>query len=132
MQSNKLFDEQCIELHTNFFIIYIYRILPDLKEWICCNGIMEANVSTWNKLMDMYFNRQNKNILEYLTCSENSDILINFMNTSASNNDTIQYNDFIIKDNDYYEMIRNIIQKHSDNVAVLDYILENLEKITPR
>lgn len=83
---------------------------------------MEANTSTWNKLMDMYLITQDKNILDYLTCSENYDILINFINISNSN-------DFIIHKRDYYDILSSIIQKHSDNDAVLDYMLANLEKI---
>lgn len=93
-----------------------------------CNGIKEANVSTWNKLMDIYLSNQNKNtrILEYLTCSENSDILINFMKINTSNNFIIQKNE------DYYDFISYIIQKHSDNIAIMDYILKNSNKVIPR
>jgi len=83
---------------------------------------MEANASIWNKLMDVYLITQDKNILDYLTCSENYDILINFINISNSNN-------FIIQKRDYYNILSSIIQKHSDNDAVLDYMLANLEKI---
>jgi len=84
-----------------------------------CNGIMEANASTWNKLMDTYFVDQDKTILEYLTCSENPDILINFINISVSN-DLIAQN--------YQDIISNIILKHSDNDVLLDYMLANLTR----
>jgi len=84
-----------------------------------CNGIMEANASTWNKLMDTYFVNQDKTILEYLTCSEDPDILINFINISVSN-------DLIVQN--YQDIISNIIVKHSDNDAFLDYMLANLTR----
>lgn len=86
---------------------------------------MEANASTWNKLMDIYFIDQDANILEYLTCSENPDILINFINTSLTN-------DLIMRNNGYYDIFSNIIQKHSDNDAVLEYWLANFKEIIPR
>jgi len=79
-----------------------------------CNGIMEANASTWNKLMDTYFVDQDKTILEYLTCSEDPDILINFINISVSNDLLVQ---------NYQDIISNIIMKHSDNDVLLDYML---------
>ncbi|XP_011860077.1 PREDICTED: aminopeptidase N-like, partial [Vollenhovia emeryi] len=105
-----------------------HKVPSDLTEWMYCNGIKGANVSTWNKLMDVYLTNQDlerereREILEYLTCSENPDIIINFINTSVSNYSA----------DDYYDIITNIVDKHSDNDAVLDYMLANLEEITPK
>ncbi|KAL0111108.1 hypothetical protein PUN28_012806 [Cardiocondyla obscurior] len=101
-----------------------YRVPSDLKHWTYCNGIKEANISTWNKLMDMYLINHNADILEYLTCSENPDILISFINKSALNDSIIQKN--------YYSIISSIIQYHSEKDAVLNYMLENLKIITPK
>jgi len=89
--------------------------------------MMQANKTTWNKLRDTYFINHDENILDYLTCSEDPDILINFINTSVSN----EINNHL-QNNHYYNIIQNIIQEHSDNDAVLNYILINLEKISPR
>lgn len=87
---------------------------------------MKANASTWNKLLDIGLIKQDKSIIEYLTCSENPDILINFMNKSASNDLKLPgYNG-------YLDIISLIVQKHSDNDVILDYMLANLEKITAR
>ncbi|KAL6262284.1 hypothetical protein P5V15_007378 [Pogonomyrmex californicus] len=105
-----------------------HKISTELRDWMFCNGMMEANVSTWNKFRNIYIIKQNKSIdisliLEYLTCSENLDILINLLNETL--NDVINKN--------YYQMIlSNIIQKHSNNDALLDYILANLDEIVPR
>lgn len=87
---------------------------------------MKANASTWNKLLDIGLIKEDKNIIEYLTCSENPDILINFMNKSVSNE--IKLPGY----NGYLDIISLIIQKHSDNDVILDYMLANLEKITAR
>ncbi|KAG5311631.1 AMPN Aminopeptidase, partial [Acromyrmex insinuator] len=95
-----------------------HRISTNLKEWIYCNGMMQANKTTWNKLRDIYFINQDKNILDYLTCSEDPDILINFINTSVSNEIINNH----LRNNHYYNIIQNIIQEHSDNDA---HIKEN-------
>ncbi|XP_011865488.1 PREDICTED: uncharacterized protein LOC105560735 [Vollenhovia emeryi] len=99
-----------------------HKVPLDLTKWMYCNGIKGANVSTWNKVMDVYLINQDSDILGYLACSENPDIIINFINTSVSNYST----------DDYYSIITNIADKHSDNDAVLDYMLANLEEITPK
>lgn len=91
-----------------------------------CNGLMKANASTWNKLLDIALIKEDKSIIEYLTCSENPDILINFMNKSVSNDLKLP------GCNDYLDIISLIVQKHSDNDVILDYMLANLEKITTR
>lgn len=100
-----------------------HRVSADFKEWMFCNGIMEANASTWNELKDMYYVNNDEDTLEYLGCSENSNILIDFVNTSVSDDLIMEHQN---------EIISNIIQKHSDNDEVLDYMLENLQEITPK
>lgn len=84
---------------------------------------MEANASAWNKLLSIYINKSNKEALQYLACSENPDILINFMNISTSNNS-------IIQDEDNSIVYSSIITKHADNSAIIDHVLANLEKIS--
>jgi len=100
-----------------------HRPPPNLQEWTYCDGMMKANASTWNKFMDTYFIKQDQDVLEYLTCSENPNILINFLNKSA-------LNDLIIQNNVYSVICSNIIMKHSNNDVVLDYMLTNVEEIT--
>lgn len=101
------------------------RVSPNLREWTYCNGLMEANASTWNKLLGIYVNKSNKEALKYLACSENPDILINFINISTSNNS-------IIQDEDHNIIHSSIITKHADNNVIVDYVLANLEKIVSR
>nr|XP_012230690.1 PREDICTED: uncharacterized protein LOC105677005 [Linepithema humile] len=99
----------------------IHKVSPNLKEWVYCNGIMEANETIWNKLMDVYVNKSDEDILDYLACSENPDILIKFLNISASH-------DSIIKNKHYKDAYGSILQKHANNDLVLDYVLMNLNK----
>jgi len=81
---------------------------------------MEA--STLNKLYDIYINKSDEEALMYLVCSENPDIIINFLNISISKN----------TDFDYYAIYTSIIKKHARNNVVMDYVLTNYKKIIPR
>lgn len=102
-----------------------YRVSPNLKKWTYCMGIMEANSSTWNKLLDTYIMEpKNTDILNYLSCSEDSDIIINFLNISE--------NSSAIGDKGYYKIFDEIVRKHANKDSVLDYILENWEKAVIR
>ncbi|XP_025986454.1 glutamyl aminopeptidase [Solenopsis invicta] len=100
------------------------RMSWEFKDWIYNYGIMEANASTWNKLMDTYLTNQDRDILDYLISSEDPDILINFINTSISNDS--------IETAEYDYIILNIVNKHLDKNAVFDYIFANYEKIMNR
>lgn len=71
--------------------------------------------------MDVYVNKSDADILSYLACSENPDILIKFLNTSASPNS-------IIKKEHYFQAYGSILQKHADKDLVLDYVLTNLNE----
>jgi len=104
------------------------RVSPNLKEWTYCNGLMEANAITWNKLYDIYVNKSDENSLTYLICSENPDIIINFLNMSTPKN---QYSISIL-DFQYDEIYYHIIIKHAKNNVVIDYILTNFKITMPR
>lgn len=99
-----------------------YRVSPNLKEWTYCNGLMEANAYTWNKLYDMYVNKLDENAWTSLFCSENPNIIINFLHICMSENTDLVY----------YKIYANIIHKHAKNNVIIDYVLTNFEKITPR
>ncbi|XP_025265835.1 aminopeptidase N-like [Camponotus floridanus] len=114
-----------VKLNEHFADPKTYKVPPNLKEWVYCNGLMEANVFTWNKLFDIYINETDEEALMYLVCSENPDIIINLLKISISNNSIIQIED-------YYVIYSFIIEKHAKNNVVIDYILTNLEKIISR
>lgn len=84
---------------------------------------MEANASTWNKLLSIYINKSNKKALKYLACSENPEIIINFLNISIANNSIIQDKDIAYS---------SIIRKHATNNVIINYILTNLKQIISR
>jgi len=85
---------------------------------------MTANRTTWDKTMNLYMQKRDKNLLEYLACSEDSDIIINYLNIIASNNLTL-------KNKDRISTFKSVVIKHARNNPVLDYMLQNLERIKP-
>lgn len=100
--------------------------MPNLKEWIFCNGIMDTNSSAWNNLMDIYAkNPTETTILQYLSCSENPGIIIDYLKIAATNNT-------IIDDNDYYAIYNAVVEKHANKDLILDYLLANLKQVTFR
>ncbi|XP_014472137.1 PREDICTED: aminopeptidase N-like [Dinoponera quadriceps] len=99
------------------------KVPPNLKEWTFCNGIMDANLSTWNNVMDIY--AENRFISQYLSCSENPEIIIDYMKIAATNNT-------IINDGDYYMIYNDVVEKHANKDLIYNYLLANLEQATSR
>ncbi|XP_025264386.1 aminopeptidase N-like, partial [Camponotus floridanus] len=105
-----------------------HKVPVNLKEWTYCNGLMEANVSIWNKLYNIYINKLNEEILMYLTCSENPDNIINVLDIFISR----YSNSSRLQNGYYYGIYSSIIRQHAKNNAVIHYILTNFKKIIPR
>ncbi|XP_011630808.1 aminopeptidase N-like [Pogonomyrmex barbatus] len=95
------------------------------QRWTYCSGSMIADKATWNRLLNLYMQKRNKDLLEFLACSENSDIIIDYLNIISSENSTLQ-------DKEHNLAFQFIVIKHSCNNAVLDYILENFERVKPK
>lgn len=85
---------------------------------------MIANKTTWNKVKALFIQEHDEKLLEFLACSENSDIIFNYLDFISSNNSTLpnKYRTFALK---------SIIFKHARNNLVLDYMLRNFERIKP-
>lgn len=81
-----------------------------------------ANITIWNKVMDLYLQKHSIIFLEFLVCSENPNIIINYLNIIPSN-------DLIILEIDRDFALTSILSKHASNNLILDYILENFEQI---
>ncbi|KAG5346782.1 AMPN Aminopeptidase, partial [Acromyrmex charruanus] len=101
-----------------------HKILPWWEDWTFCKGLIKANDSIWMKMLDISKKEHNKKILEYLTCSENSNIIQIYLN-KITDNVTLEINDSV-------NIFLRIIAKHAKNIEILKYILENFEKIKPR
>ncbi|XP_077274395.1 aminopeptidase N-like [Temnothorax americanus] len=96
------------------------------QDWTYCFGLAVANKTTWDKMMKRYqITAPNDNLLKYLNCAENPDIIINYLNITASDTK-------LFKDLDQIFIFNLILEKHARNDLVLDYILANLDDIKPR
>ncbi|TGZ53201.1 hypothetical protein DBV15_01540 [Temnothorax longispinosus] len=103
-----------------------HKLLPGWKKWTYCNGLLIANETV---LMSVYYiyakeirsKRDTKISLEFLTCSKHF-----YMNSITMFEDIRE------------ETINNInffhynVAKHAKDNSVLDYILENWEKVKPK
>ncbi|XP_025268278.1 aminopeptidase N [Camponotus floridanus] len=113
-----------VKLNEYFADPTTHKVSPNLKKWMYCNGFMEANASILNKLYDKFVNKPDEEVLMFLICSDNTDIIINFLNISISNN--------LTKIDAYYIIYSSIIKKHAKNNIVIDYILTNFKELFPR
>ncbi|XP_011876025.1 PREDICTED: leucyl-cystinyl aminopeptidase-like isoform X2 [Vollenhovia emeryi] len=98
------------------------KISPWWQKWVYCSGLMAANITTWNRVMDLYLQKPDRKFLEYLACSEDPDVIINYLNIIASKN-------LITIDIDRDLALTCILNRHASNNLVLDYVLENFEQM---
>ncbi|XP_011871822.1 PREDICTED: aminopeptidase N-like [Vollenhovia emeryi] len=93
--------------------------------WMYCFGLMTANEATWNKTMNLYIQKRDKSLLQHLACSEDSNIIINYLNIIVTNSIALRHEDYIFA-------LDSIIINHARNGQVLKYILTNFERVKPK
>nr|XP_012228379.1 PREDICTED: aminopeptidase N-like [Linepithema humile] len=107
-----------------------YKILPHWQEWIYCAGLMEADMTFWNKTFIFIKNlisiKDNQRLLEFLACVEDSEIIINYLNIWRTLPDSLvqTYGLDII----FY----SIVNKHARNDNVLNYIIDHFHELIPK
>ncbi|XP_011059823.1 PREDICTED: glutamyl aminopeptidase-like [Acromyrmex echinatior] len=105
-----------------------YKILRGEK-FMYCTGMMAANRTTWNKMFDIYVRRKlkedTKRLLMGLSCAENPNIIINYLNILA-------FNTSFFDNDDHAHVFKFILKRHSRNDKILKYILNNFEAIKPK
>jgi len=77
--------------------------------------------------MDLYLQAHKDLVLELLTCSENTEIIIDYLKILR----TMSENSVITRFQ-YVYTFDMIIDKYASNDMVLDYILENIDDVKPR
>ncbi|XP_029174768.1 uncharacterized protein LOC114943354 [Nylanderia fulva] len=107
-----------------------HKLLPWWKEWTYCNGFMIINEKIiWQSVYDVGLNKSDTKFLEYLACSENTDVINNYLDN------LIYYYQYNYRKNYQYLFNSlfyiNIITKHAKNQITLQYILNNFQKIKP-
>ncbi|KYM94195.1 Aminopeptidase N [Cyphomyrmex costatus] len=105
--------------------------ISDEEEFMYCTGMMAANRTTWDKMLELYLNNDlkgeqaEKQILESLSCAEDPDIIINYLNILALN--TSLFHDY-----EHSLAFEHIVKKHAHNDTIRDYVLKNFKIIKPR
>ncbi|KAG5326559.1 AMPN Aminopeptidase, partial [Acromyrmex heyeri] len=95
-----------------------------------CTSMMTANRTTWDKMLELYLKhnlkeeKSGKQILESLSCAEDPDIIINYLNMAA-------WNTSLFSNIEYSFIFEYILEKHVRNDIILDYILKNFIIIKP-
>jgi len=113
-----------ISAYIYIFFTFYYRLI---SSWKICNGLKMANVSTWTRFMDLYLQAHKDLVLELLTCSENTEIIINYLQILRTMSDNTVITKF-----QYVYTFDMIVNKYASNDIVLDYILKNIDNVKPR
>ncbi|KYM93558.1 Aminopeptidase N [Cyphomyrmex costatus] len=114
-----------------------HKIPQEREEFMYCSGLMTANRTIWDKMLKLYLEksktsnktdlikqRSHKMLLNSLSCVEDPDIIINFLNILASNAS-------LFSDKEHSLAFRYILEKHARNNLILDYVLKNFDILKP-
>ncbi|XP_011058986.1 PREDICTED: aminopeptidase N-like isoform X1 [Acromyrmex echinatior] len=108
----------------------IYKI-RHWQKFVYCSGLMTANKATWDKMLKLYLKEKHqtekyqKKLLKSLSCAENPDIIINYLNITA-------FNTSLFHEKEHSLVFIYIIENHARNDLILDYVLNNFEIIKPK
>ncbi|XP_029176633.1 aminopeptidase N-like [Nylanderia fulva] len=101
-----------------------HRLLPWWKEWTYCNGLMiNINKTTWESVYDVGLEKSDTKFLEYLACTEDTNIIKNYLTYKNSTHQEYHY---------HLNSFLPIITKHAKNPTILLYILDNFFIIKPK
>ncbi|XP_024878936.1 aminopeptidase M1-like [Temnothorax curvispinosus] len=111
-----------VKLSEHFADPDTHKVPQWWQDWTYCFGLAVANRTTWDKMMALYQRTSDKKLWKILNCAEDPDIIINYLNITASNTT-------LFKDEQHALIFNLILQNHARNDLVLDYILANLNHI---
>ncbi|XP_015604744.1 aminopeptidase N-like [Cephus cinctus] len=98
-------------------------ISPDLKNWVFCGGLNNANATVWNMVLDLYAKSPSRSLIYYLGCSEHKEILTKYMSLATTENSTI------LKEH-ASDAFASIYDGSGDNINfALDYLIDNFDKL---
>ncbi|XP_012231866.2 aminopeptidase N-like [Linepithema humile] len=102
------------------------------KEWIYCKGLMAANIITWRKVWNVWNATSDNTILEYLTCSTNTNIIQFYLRLMRENKYENKFYISISKSRTS-AIFSLIVAKHAKIDAVLNMIFDlfkfNIKKL---
>ncbi|XP_025162751.1 glutamyl aminopeptidase-like isoform X1 [Harpegnathos saltator] len=90
------------------------------KDWVYCTGMSLANETISEMLFEKYKNTTDIEILRYLFCSDDAQIIVKYMDVMLSfiRQNMLSYNEVI-------KLYRVVLKKHIRKDDVLKYIVEN-------
>jgi hypothetical protein len=97
-----------------------------MKEWTFCNGLKLAGSQIWYQILDMWRAKRDKRILQLLACSEDPDIICNYLKLPMSDGNITK-----MKPVDHANSFLFIVARHARNDAVLKFILDNFPTVKP-
>ncbi|KYN22132.1 Voltage-dependent calcium channel subunit alpha-2/delta-4 [Trachymyrmex cornetzi] len=135
--------EAAIKLSEHLMNPNVYKFPQWMQKFMYCAGLMTANRTTWDKTLILYQHKNLKNekfknslkkyrmrekfvklLLRGLSCAEDPNIIINFLNITA-------FNPTLFNEKERYFAVLCILENHSRNNLILNYILNNFETIKP-
>lgn len=100
---------------------------------------MLADIDIWRKVLIRYRETQDQELLIYLTCTEQSKIIMSYMNLlyDIPTSDlfdlyTITPLPLKLNDEEFDEIYASILKRYGNNLLVIEYILRNFDKIKPK
>ncbi|XP_029162774.1 aminopeptidase N-like [Nylanderia fulva] len=102
-----------------------HKLLPWWQEWTYCNGLKTiTNKLTWQLVYNIGYKKSDTKFIEYLACSEFSDIITDYLSYKSF---TKQENQYLL--NSYFHIIT---QTANDLYILKYYILEDLWSTKPK
>lgn len=96
------------------------------KDWILCSGMMAIDKKVWQEILDHSIQYKSIELLNYLSCSEDSKIIVRYLNTILRSG---FFNQTTLPIERIY---RSTVKKHVKKDDVLRFVLKNYDKILER
>ncbi|XP_032687674.1 thyrotropin-releasing hormone-degrading ectoenzyme-like isoform X2 [Odontomachus brunneus] len=96
------------------------------KEWILCDGSKLENLDDWKIILNKSMIYNNTELLEYLSCTENTSIIIYYLNLM------LRTDYFSRLEQSMGPIFRKIVRKHVRKNIVLRYVVDNYRTIVSR
>ncbi|XP_071559280.1 glutamyl aminopeptidase-like isoform X2 [Temnothorax nylanderi] len=104
-------------------------LLPWWRKWTYCNGLAVADDVTLWHYMKTFIDKQDTKMFEFLACSKKP---IFILRTFIALIKSKPYNGYSLINKNYIDLFHYIVMRHARNDTILDYILNNWDKIKPK
>ncbi|XP_032687739.1 thyrotropin-releasing hormone-degrading ectoenzyme-like [Odontomachus brunneus] len=102
------------------------RIPAISKEWILCDGLKLDDLNVWKNILNKSIHYNNMELLEYLSCTENSSIILEYLTLM------LRSNYFSKLEQSMEPICRKIVKNHIRKIIVLRFVIDNYSAIVRR